>query len=717
MHRSFATLIVLVVAAWIGSGPAARAAEPKVQAELIARASAVRPGQPIRVGLHQKIAPHWHTYWKNPGDSGEPTRLTWKLPPGFKVSAIKWPIPKALPVGPLMNFGYSDELLLPVTVTPPADLAGSSVTLEANAEWLVCEKICIPESKTVVLTLPVAGPGQAVPPGPNAALFDAVERQLPTSLGWPVRVEAVGGKLKLAVFTKDLDPARVSAVRFFPDTWGAIAHAAPQPLAWTADGFSLTLTRGETAREGVPKLSGVLVLSERLGDRVVRNGFQIAVAGGGAPTAQSEPLAGLGGVSLWQAIVFAILGGMILNLMPCVLPILSLKALALAGHGREGGRAAWLGGGAYLAGVLVSFGLLAAVVLTLRAAGETIGWGFQFQSPSFVIVMAAVFFALALSLSGVFDIGGGIVGAGEGLTHQGGISGSFFTGVLASVAATPCTAPFMGAAVGYALTRPPSELVVVLLSLGLGFALPMVALVMSGAAQRLLPRPGAWMATFKQALAFPLYATTAWLVWVLSLQTGSDGVLAAAVVLIAVGLAAWLFGLGGGGRWLRFGAGVGLAVLAFALAFTQIGGETHGVSEPAHASNASVEGGVNAEPFSAEKVTALRKAGHPVFVNFTAAWCISCKVNERVALRTDGFRDALRRYNVAYLKGDWTTRNDKIGSVLKSFGRAGVPLYLLYPADTNAKPTILPQLLTEAIVLRHFASLDRGTVRPTATGD
>lgn len=730
MLRTVVLFIALFAAGWAGCGLAAKSADekPKVEAVLIARSAAIQPGQAFTVGLRQRITPHWHTYWKNPGDSGEPTRLTWKLPAGFEASDIRWPIPQALPVGPLMNFGYSDELLLPVTITPPADLAGGArVTLEALAEWLVCEKICVPESKTVTLTLPIGGPGQPVSPGPDAALFDAVERQMPLPSTWPTRLEAAGDKLKLHVITKDLDPARLAEVRFFPDKWGVISHAAPQPLTWTSDGPSLLLTRGETAQDGLPELSGVLVLTERLGDRTVRNGFRIApkaTAVSAAPqSGTTRVFSGFDGVSLWQAIVFAILGGMILNLMPCVLPILSLKALALASHdlGRRhdhaARRAAWLGGGAYLCGVLVSFGLLAALVLALRAAGETIGWGFQFQSPVFVLAMVVVFFGLALSLSGVFDIGGGIVGTGEGLSRRGGLSGSFFTGVLASVAATPCTAPFMGAAVGYALTRPGVELVIVLLSLGLGFALPMVALAATGAAQRLLPRPGAWMVTFKQALAFPLYATTAWLVWVLSLQSGSEGVLAAGVVLISVGLAAWLVGLGGSGRWVRFGAGGGIALAAFALAYAQIGGPAHKERATKNAAAVSAEIGSDATPYTAQRVAELRQSGRPVFVNLTAAWCISCKVNERVALSTEGFRDALKRYNIAYLKGDWTTKNDEIGRVLKSFGRAGVPLYLLYPADKTAMPTILPQLLTEAIVLRHFASLDRGPGGLKSTGD
>lgn len=693
-------------------------AERKVQAALIAPTTAFLPGKPFVVGLRQQIAPHWHTYWINPGDSGEPTRLTWELPPGFTASAIQWPIPEAIRVGPLMNYGYSDRLLLPVTITPPADYDGASVTLKAKAEWLVCEKICIPEDQVVTLTLAKAAPGAALPPSTDATAFETTRRAMPVKLDWPVSATLAGKRITLSVTAPALDRQRIKSAEFFAEKWGAVDHPAPQKLKWTKDGFTLELSGGELASPSqMPHIGGVLVLTEKLDGRDVRQGFSVsapvkAAAAGTASTPGAVESGGVpdgvgSGIALWQAILFAFLGGAILNLMPCVLPILSLKVMALARHG---GGEARRGGIAYLAGVMVSFTVLAALLIGLRMAGEQLGWGFQFQSPTFVLAMIALFFALGLSMSGVFDIGGNLVGAGENLTHRAGLSGSFFTGVLATVAATPCTAPFMGAAIGYALTRPAIETVLVLEALGIGFALPIVLLSFSGAVARLLPKPGAWMETLKQVLAFPLYATVAWLVWVLSIQTGSSGVLAAGVLLVGVGLAAWWLGRPVGSPWLRTGvaAAMALAVFATAMSLTGAPQTTNTAAAPARP---GVEMG-DAVPYSAQRVAELRRQGKAVFVNFTAAWCISCKVNERIALSTDGFRRGLDQYGITYVKGDWTNKNDEIAQVLRSFGRAGVPLYLLYPADPSAKAVVLPQLLTEAMVLRYFASLKGTSSRP-----
>jgi thiol:disulfide interchange protein/DsbC/DsbD-like thiol-disulfide interchange protein len=695
LRHAIAALVLLVVALPHASG--ANAAEPKVRAELVADVAAVTPGEPFRAGLLQHIAPHWHTYWKNPGDSGEPTRLTWTLPEGFSASDIRWPLPDAIPVGPLMNFGYSDELLLPVTITPPAELDGDSVTLKLRADWLVCEKICIPESADLTLTLPIASGGTAAIPGPHADLFAQTERHLPTPVDWTSTLTGGPQTLALDIAAPELDAARITNVTFFPDAWGLVAHAEPQTLQWTDGGLRLALKPGDLASDDLKELSGVLVLEEVLGDTRVRNGFSLRAVKAEGAISPAPPAAAA--LDLWQALLFAFLGGLILNLMPCVLPILSLKALTLAGHGGHDG-AATRSGFVYLAGVLVSFAALAVLLAVLRNAGLAFGWGFQFQSPVFVLAMAALFMALGLSLSGVFDIGGRAVGIGDSLTRMRGHTGSFFTGVLATVAATPCTAPFMGVAIGYALTRPSLQMTSVLLAMGLGFALPMVALSVSSGLRRILPKPGPWMETFKQLLAFPLYATVAWLVWVLSVQTGSDGVLSAGVVLTAVAFAAWLLGAGRSRSTMRAAVAACLAIGAIAVTAPWLQPPPQTLAEASHAGPAS-------ERFSPERVAALRASGRPVFVNLTAAWCITCKVNERVALSSEAFRNALQERDVAYLTGDWTSQDDRITRTLQSFGRAGVPLYLLYPADTTRDAVVLPQILTEAIVVRHIAELPR----------
>ncbi|HIE69105.1 MAG TPA: thiol:disulfide interchange protein, partial [Planctomycetes bacterium] len=402
------------------------------------------------------------------------------------------------------------------------------------------------ESADLVLTLPVAKDGAPPAPNANAELFAETERAIPGPAQWPVVAEKSADSLALKVTAPDLDRSRVKEVMFLPDTWGSIEAASPQQLQWTDDGFRLTMKPGELASESTDPLRGVLVLSEDLDGKNVRNGFEVSAAPVEVPAAAAALLspasASEPSVTIWQALLFAALGGLILNLMPCVLPILSLKALSLAGHGGKDGREAVASGLAYVGGVLVSFAVLTVILVSLRSAGLAFGWGFQFQSPVFVLAMAALFLALGLSLSGVFDIGAGAVGLGDRLTQKAGHAGSFFTGMLATLAATPCTAPFMGVAIGYALTRPAFEMAVVLQAMGIGFALPVLALSVSPVLRRWLPKPGPWMETLKQVLAFPLYATVAWLVWVLSLQTGSNGVLAAGVTLTAVGFAAWLLG-------------------------------------------------------------------------------------------------------------------------------------------------------------------------------
>ncbi|MCB1511204.1 MAG: thiol:disulfide interchange protein, partial [Hyphomicrobiaceae bacterium] len=404
----WALLVMLVYVSSLTTPLCAQAQAPtaatppahKVQAALVSPTTAFHPGKPFTVGLRQQIAPHWHTYWINPGDSGEPTRLTWELPPGFTASPIRWPIPDAIRVGPLMNYGYSDRLLLPVVITPPANFDGASVTLKAKAEWLVCEKICVPEEQVVTLALAKAAAGQPLPSSADAPAFEATRRAMPVRIDWPTKATLAGKRLTLSVAATGLERKRITSATFFPEKWGVVDHPAPQRLRWSSDGFSLELAGGELLTPGkFPTLTGVLVLTEKLEGREVRQGFTVsapitvsaAPAGATGRAGGAANSAGGGGpsIALWQAMVFALLGGIILNLMPCVLPILSLKVLALARHG-DGD--ATRGGIAYLAGVVVSFSVLAVLLIGLRLAGEQLGWGFQFQSPSFVLAMIALFF-------------------------------------------------------------------------------------------------------------------------------------------------------------------------------------------------------------------------------------------------------------------------------------------------------------------------------------
>jgi thiol:disulfide interchange protein DsbD len=381
--------------------------------------------------------------------------------------------------------------------------------------------------------------------------------------------------------------------------------------------------------------------------------------------------------------------------MPCVLPVLSVKAIALVEHAEVSARVSRRHGMAYTAGVLVSFGLLAGALIGLRASGAEIGWGFQLQSPVVVTVLAYVLFALALSLSGLLVIGTRLAGVGHGLAAQPRYAGSFFTGALATVAATPCTAPFMGVAIGFALTQPPATALLVFEALGLGLALPFLALSFAPAWRRLLPRPGPWMERLRQALALPLYASVAWLVWVVSRQVGSEGVALVLAGLVLIAFAAWLHhgARAASTRWRRVAIPLALACVAAAVAVGPVAGGS--LSASTAASSASATAGARWEPFTPKRLAALRAQGTPVFVNFTAAWCITCLVNERVALQSPAVAEAFARKGVVYLKADWTNKSPEIAALLESFGRSGVPLYVVYGRSAPDPPQVLPQILSE----------------------
>ena len=699
LHILAALIFVLISSAASQAGMSTRpnsAPAKKVEIDLISDVAAIEPGKPFWVGLRQRIAPHWHTYWKNPGDSGEPTHIKWTLPDGFLASEIYWPIPDVIPVGSLINYGYSDEVLLLTKITAPKNFVNAPVEIKATANWLVCEKICIPESGEAQLRFDdVTATGGSSASSPDAEAIANAVRALPKSSPWPVRVEVSKDKLRLRIDDAEFDANHLKSMRFFPDTWGIINISAEQTLSWQNGSPSLTLQRGELKDEKIDKLDGLLVVKETLEGEGVRNGFVIS--------AHAQPISEIGvktsplNVGLWQALLFAFLGGAILNLMPCVFPVLSLKALTLARHGEGEMEERKNHGLAYLAGVLVSFLVFGFILIAVREAGAVFGWGFQFQSPAFVLAMAALFFALGLSLSGVFDIGTSVAGMGQSLSEQSGLSGSFFTGALASLASTPCTAPFMGAAMGFALTQTAFVTLTVFFMLGLGFAAPMTALSFSTPLARLLPKPGPWMETLKQVLAFPLYASAAWLVWVLSVQTGSWGVLAAAVVLICVGFVAWLIGSPGRASTTTSLVSIALLVVAGVVGYRLL----DRVDMKHMQQQARLAPDPVAKPFSKANLQKYLDDGRTVFVNLTAAWCITCKVNEMVALSSERFRDTIRDRNIVYLKGDWTNRDPEITEILKEHGRAGVPLYLLF-RNGASEPQVLPQILTESLVVRRL---------------
>lgn len=656
------------------------AATEHVKARLVSSQAAVAPGQRFTVALAQDIKPHWHTYWLNPGDSGQATTMDWR---GAEAGPIQWPTPSIQAIGPIVNYGYEGRAALLVELTVPADAKpGARFQPAAEVRWLVCKDVCIPEQVSLGLDLPVAAQAQA---GPDAAQIEEWRGAIPKPAPFAVQLKPAAQGVQLSGPT-----AGVSKAYFFADTWGAVAHSAPQAFKAEGGGWALELPAGdEPVKPGQP-LSGVVVLTTAAGDQAWTVSAPMPAGAGkgpgpaelSAPTAEATTSAAVpeSDLGLLPALALALVGGLILNLMPCVFPVLSIKALALVNRGDHKAE-----GLAYTAGVLASFAALAAVLIALRAGGQQVGWGFQFHSPVFVLVVAYLLFLVGLNLSGFFDVGGSFAGVGSSLAAKQGLAGSFFTGVLAAVVATPCTAPFMGAALAFALAQPAAVMLAVFLALGLGLALPFLVLAFWPAAQHWLPRPGAWMDKFKQFLAFPMYAAVVWLLWVLAQQAGADGVALALGGLVVIAFGLWWRNASGGSA---VGTVAALAGVALALGLSAW---IRPVAADVHAESA-------AEAFSAERLAELRAQNKPVFVNMTASWCISCLVNERVALSRPEVKDAFAKAGVAYLKGDWTREDPAITAVLKAHGRSGVPLYLYY-APGAAEAQVLPQILTPGLVI------------------
>ncbi|MBV9511224.1 MAG: thioredoxin family protein [Caulobacteraceae bacterium] len=677
-----------------------------VKAELVADQTSVAPGGTLHAALRQEIAPGWHTYWRNPGDSGQATTLAWSLPTGWRAGDLIWATPRKLPIGPLMDYGYEGRVLLPVAITAPAGAApGQTVVLKAHAEYLVCKDLCVPEAADLILVLPVsAAPAQPDPTwsGPIATALAEAPKRAPLAAAI-----TEGPALKLSIAGGLVRGGDFPDAYFFPYDPRVIDHAAPQTIERGPQGLTLTLTPGQGFKAGPPPetVVGVLSVGARAFEIDARRGPPPAGAAGlGAPTAAEPPMAHAGHIAL--AFAAAFLGGLILNLMPCVFPILSMKAVALARHAHGPAPAAQ--GLAFMAGVVGAFLALAGVLIAARAGGEAIGWGFQLQSAPATAALALVMLLAALNLSGVYEIGESLQGlAGQaGGTQSEGLLGSFVTGALAVAVAAPCTAPFMAGAIGYALTQGPAAALIIFLGLALGLAAPFTALACAPVLLRRLPRPGAWMGAFKGAMAFPMYGAAAWLAWVFSRQTDDLGLAALLAAAVLAGFAAWVYGaaqqarITGAKPWARFGLAGAALVVALGLAVSP--------HAPASASStdAAETAGLSSQPFSPQRLAALRAAGKPVFVDFTAAWCVTCQVNERIALSSQAVADAFRRAGAIYMVGDWTNRDPVIAKTLADHGRAGVPLYLMYGAR-GAEPVVLPQILTPGMVIAAVEKAER----------
>jgi len=707
---------------------------PYTRAELLAHApEGVQPGRPLWLGVRLSHAPDWHSYWRNPGDSGLPTELQWTLSPGVQAGEIAWPTPRKFPLGDLANYGYAGSVLLTVPLTVSQDFKGPALDIAVQASWLVCRKECLPESARFAWRLPAQRATLS-----DAAAFEAAWAAQPRTLQagtsqltphqdtLELNLEALpaawrGQPLEVFVQTPGLiQPGLAWQQSWQGPRWTAQLPMAPErserpatvplvlalatPTAATAKGVG-TLPAGvaldlpvtapwPTARAPAPAEDLPPALSAALA------AAQTQVQTGASPPAASGGAA----IGLGAALLGALLGGLILNLMPCVFPVLALKVLSFAGPGGADRRSLRLGAWAYTAGVVLSFVALGAALLALRAAGEQLGWGFQLQNPAVVAALAALFTLIGLNLAGLFHMGHVLPSRWLNLQSRHLTVDAFLTGVLATAVAAPCTAPFMGAALGLAVTLPTPSALAVFVALGLGMALPYLAASWLSAVQRLLPRPGAWMESLRQLLAFPMFATVLWLLWVLGQQSGLGAVLL--LLWLLLGLAALAWALGRGGRWRRWLAPLLLLGLAWGLLTGRPVLTQPLAAAPAASTLATATHSSNAplwQPWSAALEAELLAAGRPVFVDFTAAWCVTCQYNKFNALAQPEVLQAARDKQVALLRADWTTRDPAITAALAQLGRSGVPAYLL--RAPGRPDQVLSEVLSGADLLAALAAL------------
>jgi thiol:disulfide interchange protein/DsbC/DsbD-like thiol-disulfide interchange protein len=681
----------------------------QVRAELVAHTpEGAGPGKTAWLGLQLTHAPDWHTYWKNSGDSGLPTDLQWTLPPGVTAGPIAWPTPRKFAIGPLANYGYDGTVLLPVPLTVDPSFKGKDIEVKLYAAWLVCRKECIPEEGNFTLRVPVEG-ATAI----NGIAFETAFAAAPSD-------QAAGDSAvqpqdkQIQVQLANLPAAwRGKALEFFPETPGLIEPGSPWTQDWQGERWTASVPLSPYRSESPASLSLVVALANAPGEGPGSAGVRLDVPVQGAWPAVAELPAlvpdaltaalqenaaqaaampapsNRTSMTLWVALLGALIGGMILNLMPCVFPVLAIKVLAFAQHADD--RAAHRASGlAYTAGVVLSFLALGALLLGLRAAGEQLGWGFQLQSPAVVAALAVLFTLIGLNLAGLFEFGSVLPSSVATLQAKNPTADAFLTGVLATAIASPCTAPFMGASLGLAIALPVEQALAVFGALGLGMALPFLTASWWPAIARALPRPGAWMNTFRQLMAFPMFATVVWLLWVLGQQSGIDGAASLLMLLVVLALLVWALGLPSG-KSRTVLAGLSLASLVW-LGWAMGPNVTQMQATASNSAPLEVAGtGMRWESWSEEKQTRLLAEGRPVFVDFTAAWCVTCQYNKRTTLADADVLADLAAKKVALLRADWTRRDPAVTQALAALGRNGVPVYALH------KPGQAPRIMSEIL--------------------
>ncbi|WP_158548726.1 protein-disulfide reductase DsbD family protein [Parvularcula marina] len=671
------------------------------ESRLVAEDEAAVPGQIVTVALMQTLREGWHVYWQNPGDSGLPLTLNWTLPEGFEAVAPLYPLPHRLPLGPLVNYGHEGEPIFLIDIAvPESAVPGDVAELAVDASWLICADVCVPEDARLTLTLPIAaarGAGngrysveidRARRSQPRKADFEAVYYH--TDRGPALRLTgAPEGKLEFYPYAPSLvEPSGATVERqdgedIYLGMQAGFAYRARQPesLAGVLTVETANSRRGyEVFAPKIDQPAGALDLTP------INTNAQPEMPGAEGPGLPLE--ADSGSPLLLPTLLLAFLGGIILNVMPCVFPIVFLKAAGFAAVAKEDRQVIRLHGILYTAGILVAFAGLAGLLIGLRAGGEQLGWGFHLQSPIAIAVFAIVLFLIGLNLFGLFEVGSSVQGVGNSLASKGGAVGAFFTGLLAVAVAAPCIGPLLGGAVGLALSQSALTGLLIFLAIGLGLAFPYLLLSLIPAAASILPRPGPWMVTLRQLFAFAMFATVIWLVWVLSMQAGPSGILKLGLAMLAASFGAWIFG-----RVQRGQSGLVGRIAAAAMLILAVIPLSRITTAEAGTSSLSSLGVVETAVWSEATLAEYRAAGTPVFVDFTAAWCITCQVNKQTVLNTSRVKQAFIENNVVYMVADWTNRDDEITAALEALGRAGVPVYLYYAPNAEA-PIILPQLLS-----------------------
>jgi thiol:disulfide interchange protein len=668
-----------------------------VRTELLADTNAIVPGKPFTVGLLLRMAPGWHTYWKFSGDAGLPTELKWKLPPGWKIGEVQWPIPlKTIDPGDIQTYGYVDEVLLTQKVTPPPKIENSTIKLVADASWLVCEKICIPGSATLELELPVSASSQPA----NTELFARYRRLLPQNWSGPNVATAewgrVGSDLRLKITSETL--ANYPAVDFFPLPVEGTVVGHPTVESRSKNEILLRIPV-ESSGKNLSSMAGLVVFSQKPNGED-RTGWQITTASI-ASTARPAPSRGF-----LTFLLFGFLGGIILNLMPCVLPVISLKIFGFIQQAGQSRQKILRSGIAFTLGIFVWFIALALLLIALKTAGRDVTWGgFQFTNPYFVLVLSVIVLVFALNLFGVFEISlpqrfsRGLLSTSERKDNL----GSFFQGVFATVLATPCTAPFLGTALGFAFSQSATIIFAIFIAIAAGMSAPYLLLSTQPAWLRFLPRPGAWMVHVKQFMGFLLLATLLFLLYVLGAQRGLEGAIWASCFLLVISVACWMKGV----FVVPTASAAKRSIVLMIMLVLVLGSGIYFIGDKFHSANVASAGSQlrgDWQGFAPDRLRAELEQGHTVFVDFTAAWCLTCKFNEASVLESQDVREAFQRRGIVKMKADWTNGDPVITKLLRQFGRPGVPLYVLYPGK-NEEPIVFPELLTKSMVLEKLETV------------